>query len=78
MTAAMAAIAVVRMVLLAWAVELSQLLSWPWLQDLRGTRLGALVLGQGFQWADLIAYAIGVSAVTLLDAACFGRRVARP
>lgn len=43
----------------AAAVEASQLLAWPWLQDLRATRLGGLLLGHGYQAADLIAYAVG-------------------
>lgn len=49
------------------AVESSQLLSWPWLVDLRGTSLGRLVLGQGFQWADLLSYLVGASAAAGLD-----------
>lgn len=40
------------------AVEVSQL--WPALDPVRATRLGALVLGRGFVWADLVAYAVGV------------------
>lgn len=43
----------------AAAIELSQLLTWPWLQQLRATRIGALLLGQGFVFADLPAYALG-------------------
>jgi len=43
----------------AAAVEASQLLAWPWLQDLRATRLGGLLLGHGYQTADLAAYAVG-------------------
>lgn len=42
------------------AVEVSQL--WPALDPLRATRLGGLVLGHGFVWADLVAYAVGVAA----------------
>ncbi|MCU0862150.1 MAG: DUF2809 domain-containing protein [Planctomycetes bacterium] len=45
----------------AAAVEAAQLLDWPWLQTLRSHRLGALLLGQGFQWADLVAYAAGAA-----------------
>lgn len=45
--------------LLSAAVEFAQTLDWQWLTSLRATRLGALVLGQGFQWADLVAYAAG-------------------
>lgn len=51
------------------AVEFSQLLSWPWLRDLRSTRFGALLLGQGFQRADLVAYAVGSVLAGLGDAA---------
>ena len=49
------------------AVEAAQLLSWPWLQDLRSTTAGALVLGQGFQWADVVAYGAGAVTVGLWD-----------
>lgn len=59
------------------AVETSQLLRWPWLTDLRGSRLGALVLGQGFQWADLLAYGIGALAAWAVDRS-FRRRLAPP
>ena len=44
---------------LAALVELSQCLRYGWLTELRATRLGRLVLGQGFQWQDLVAYAAG-------------------
>ena len=59
------------------AVELSQLLTWPLLMDLRQTWLGALCLGQGFQWADLLAYLVGVGAVAALDRLVFRRHVLR-
>ncbi|RTQ51571.1 DUF2809 domain-containing protein [Hymenobacter gummosus] len=45
---------------IALAVELSQLWQAPWLQALRATTLGALVLGRGFLWSDLLCYAGGV------------------
>ena len=44
---------------LSAAVEVSQLLTFGWLRDLRSTDAGALLLGQGFQAADLVAYAAG-------------------
>lgn len=43
------------------ATELSQLYHAPWIDAVRATRLGALVLGFGFLWSDLVAYAIGVA-----------------
>ena len=49
--------------LAAWgicvAVELSQLVHTPWLDALRATLLGRLVLGAGFLWSDLLCYALG-------------------
>ena len=51
----------------AAAVEFAQLLSWPWLQALRATPAGALVLGQGFQVADLFAHVAGVLLACAAD-----------
>ncbi len=48
------------------ATELSQLYHAPWIDELRATRLGGLVLGFGFLWSDLIAYTIGVAAAAVL------------
>lgn len=48
-------------------VECSQMLSWPWLQDLRATSVGRLLLGSGFKWPDLVAYAVGVSVAATVD-----------
>ncbi len=45
----------------AAAIECSQLVRTDWLAALRATRLGALVLGQGFQWDDFAAYALGAA-----------------
>jgi hypothetical protein len=43
------------------AVEASQLLHTPWLDALRATRGGHLVLGSGFDARDFAAYAAGVA-----------------
>lgn len=45
----------------AFAIETSQLYHAPWIDDIRGTRLGALVLGSGFLWSDFACYAAGVA-----------------
>jgi Protein of unknown function (DUF2809) len=42
-------------------IECSQLYHAPWLEALRHTRLGGLVLGFGFLWSDLLCYAAGVA-----------------
>jgi len=41
--------------------RLSQLYQPPWIHRLRDTTLGALTLGFGFKWTDLLCYAAGVA-----------------
>lgn len=53
--------------LIAFVVELSQLYRAPWIDALRTHRIGALALGQGFLWSDLLCYAAGVGVAALLD-----------
>jgi hypothetical protein len=52
---------------LSFVVELSQLYHAPWIDAIRATRLGALALGHGFLWSDLLCYAAGVAAAALID-----------
>lgn len=52
---------------IATVIELSQLHRAPWIEALRQTRLGALVLGSGFLWSDLVCYAFGVGLAMLVD-----------
>ena len=61
----------------AFAVEASQLYQASWIDGVRSTRLGALVLGQGFLWSDLVCYAVGVIAAALVDQAMSRRRAKR-
>ena|SRR5688572_21745991 len=50
------------------AIEFSQLYQAPWLNEIRGTTIGHLVLGSTFSWSDIAAYAIGVLVGSLIDA----------
>jgi hypothetical protein len=43
------------------AIEISQLHHATWIDAIRRTTPGALVLGQGFLWSDLACYAAGVT-----------------
>jgi hypothetical protein len=45
---------------LTYTVELSQLYQANWINNIRSTLLGRLVLGQGFLWSDIMAYSVGV------------------
>ena len=44
-----------------YGVEVSQLHHAPWIDGIRATRLGGLVLGYGFLWADLLCYTVGTA-----------------
>lgn len=44
---------------LSFAIELSQLYQADWLNVIRTTGLGALVLGRRFLWSDLACYFVG-------------------
>ena len=45
----------------SWLIEASQLYQAPWINAIRATTPGHLVLGTGFQWLDLAAYAAGIA-----------------
>jgi len=42
-------------------IEFSQLYHAPWIDSIRKTRFGAMVLGSVFNWPDFGAYAIGIA-----------------
>ena len=46
--------------LFCYGIEISQLYHAEWINSIRATTLGGLVLGYGFLWNDLVAYTIGV------------------
>lgn len=61
-----------RMVLLlaflfSFGIEVSQFYHAPWIDALRRTTLGGLVLGFAFLWSDLLCYSVGILGAYLLD-----------
>ena len=48
-------------------VEFSQLYHAPWIDSIRGTTLGHLLLGSGFDSIDLICYAAGIGVGVLIE-----------
>ena len=54
-------------VAVAFTIEASQVLHLPWLDALRATQAGALVLGQGFLWSDLLCYGVGAGLAVFVD-----------
>src|SRR5262245_19178640 len=51
----------------SYAVELSQLYHAPWIDGIRATRLGGLVLGIGFLWSDIVCYTVGVALCVAVE-----------
>ena len=50
-----------------FVIEFSQLYQSDWINAVRATTLGALVLGSGFLWSDLVCYIIGVGLGFAID-----------
>ncbi|MCF0058117.1 DUF2809 domain-containing protein [Dyadobacter sp. CY356] len=50
-----------------YLIEISQLYHADWIDNIRYTRLGGLILGFGFLWSDILAYSIGVGFGVILE-----------
>lgn len=51
----------------AYAIEFSQFYHAPWIDDIRSSVLGGLVLGFGFKLSDLACYSVGILLGYALD-----------
>lgn len=60
--------------LLSCADEFSQLIQVSWLNDIRHTFIGHLILGTVFSWYDMLAYAVGIFTGFLFDKIIFERK----
>ena len=60
------------------AIEVSQLYHGPWIDAIRRTLPGALVLGYGFLWSDLACYAAGVALGAAADRFAVSTRLLEP
>ena len=54
-------------VVVAFAIEFLQLYQAPWMQALRANKLAYLVLGNGFDPLDLLAYVVGIALGATVD-----------
>ena len=57
----------VAALLVSYVVEASQLYHAPWIDSIRDTRFGGLLLGYGFLWSDIICYTVGVALALGLE-----------
>ncbi|MBE1303612.1 DUF2809 domain-containing protein [Clostridium botulinum] len=51
----------------SYLIEISQLYHSNWIDNIRKTTLGGLVLGYVFSWKDLLAYAIGIGIGIIVE-----------
>ncbi len=51
----------------SFLIETSQLYQAPWINSIRATTIGHLVLGSGFDPMDFVAYTIGVLVGAFID-----------
>lgn len=68
-------ISAVAALLFSYLVEMSQLYHDPWIDTIRHTTLGGLVLGFGFLWTDIVAYTLCVMVGAVLDFSFLQRKV---
>lgn len=54
-------------ILFSFSIEFSQIYQAPWINNIRNTTLGALILGHGFLFSDLVCYSIGIIISSLID-----------
>ena len=54
-------------IIFSYGIEISQLYHAPWIDSIRATTLGGLILGFGFLWIDLICYTVGIVIGAIID-----------
>ena len=60
-----------------YMIELTQLYHRNWIDAIRSTTLGGLVLGYGFLWSDLVAYLLGILLGYIIDVKMRGTKGGR-
>ncbi len=51
----------------SYTIEISQLYQASWINEIRSTLLGSLILGHGFLFSDLICYTVGIFIGIVID-----------
>lgn len=54
-------------IIFSYRIEISQLYHAPWIDSIKATTLGGLILGFGFLWSDLICYTVGIVIGAIID-----------
>lgn len=51
----------------SFVIEFSQIYQGAWINKIRDTTLGALILGHGFLFSDLICYTVGITIGVIIS-----------
>jgi hypothetical protein len=57
--------------LISFLDEISQLYQAPWINEIRRTYPGHVILGSGFSMADLVAYTVGAALAYIAEQGAF-------
>ncbi|HEY9001830.1 MAG TPA: DUF2809 domain-containing protein [Mucilaginibacter sp.] len=63
--------------LFCFGIEFSQLYKAPWINNLRHTLFGRLVLGDTFLWSDLLCYTVGIGLGILIEKLIMEKRLTK-
>jgi hypothetical protein len=58
---------VIASLLFCYAIEFSQLYQAPWINNIRHTVIGGLILGEVFLWGDMLSYTVGVAIGIIIE-----------
>jgi hypothetical protein len=58
-------------IIISYAIEFSQLYKAPWIDNMRHTFLGRMILGETFFWGDLASYTAGILIGVAIDSMLF-------
>jgi hypothetical protein len=53
--------------LFCYTIEFSQLYQAPWINKIRHTVIGGLILGETFLWGDMLCYTVGIGIGILVE-----------
>ena len=59
--------------LFSFGIEFLQFYRSPWMEAIRETTIGGLILGFGFKGSDLVCYAVGIAIGAIIDGALVTR-----
>ncbi|WP_291651704.1 DUF2809 domain-containing protein [Clostridium sp.] len=59
----------------SYGIEISQLYQGEWINEIRSTLIGSLILGHGFLFSDLICYTVGIFIGIIIDKLIFRKKL---